>query len=75
MPYPLQQAHLLEVRAGVGQPLQGVGQVVVGAEVEAVGSQHAAHHGQQRLVLLRLDPKAKGPPNQNLLGLFSTWWK
>jgi len=53
-PHPLQQTHLLEVGAGVGQPLQRVRQVVVSAEVEAVGHQHVVDHGQEGLILLRL---------------------
>lgn len=54
MSHPLQQTHLLEVGAGVGQPLQCVCQVVVSAEVEAVCSQHIVNHGQESLILLRL---------------------
>lgn len=55
MSHPLQQTHLLEVRAGVCQPLQSVCQVVVSAEVEAVCSQHIVNHGQESLILLRLE--------------------
>ena len=57
--HPLQQTHLLEVGAGVGEPLQCVCQVVVGAEVEAVCSQHIINHGQEGLVLLRLEEERK----------------
>lgn len=53
--HPLQQAHLLEVRAGVGQSLQRMGQVKVSAEVEAICTQHIVNHGQKRLILLRLE--------------------
>lgn len=54
MSHPLQQAHLVEVRAGVGQPLQSVCQVVVSAEVEAVRHQYVVYHGQEGLILLSL---------------------
>ncbi len=57
--HPLQQTHLVEVGAGVGQPLQSVCQVKVSAEVEAVCTQHAVNHGQESLVLLRLGEKRK----------------
>lgn len=59
MSHPLQQTHLLEVGAGVGQPLQCVCQVVVSAEVEAVCSQHIVNHGQESLILLRLKEERK----------------
>lgn len=52
--YSLEQAHLLEVGAGVGEALLCVRQVVVGAEVEAVGVQDVVDHGQERLVVLHL---------------------
>lgn len=61
-PHPLQQAHLLEVGAGVGQPLQCVCQVIVSAEVEAVCSQHIVNHGQEGLILLRLKEDRKKQP-------------
>lgn len=57
--HPLQQAHLLEVGAGVGQSLQSVRQVKVGAEVEAVCSQHIVEHGQESLILLRLEEEGE----------------
>lgn len=57
--HPLQQTHFLEVRAGVGQPLQSVCQVIVSAEVEAICSQHIVKHGQESLVLLRLEEERK----------------
>lgn len=57
--HPLQQAHLLEVWAGVGQSLQSVGQVKVGAEVEAICIQHIVNHGQESLILLRLEGEKK----------------
>lgn len=52
--YPLQQTHLLEVRAGVGESLQGMCEVKVSAEVESICAQHIVDHGQESLVLLRL---------------------
>lgn len=55
--HPLEQTAVLEVGAGVAQALEGVRQVVVGAEVETVRVQHVAHHGQEGLVLLRLKEK------------------
>lgn len=57
--HPLQQAHLLEVRAGVGQSLQRVGQVKVSAEVEAICTQHIVNHGQKCLILLGLEGEGK----------------
>lgn len=57
--HPLQQTHLLEVRAGVGQPLQSVRQIIVSAEVKAVCSQHIVNHGQEGLILLRLEEERK----------------
>lgn len=57
--HPLQQAHLLEVRAGVGQSLQSMGQVKVSAEVEAICIQHIVNHGQECLILLRLERERK----------------
>lgn len=57
--HPLQQTHLLEVRAGVGQPLQSVCQIIVCAEVKAVCSQHIVNHGQEGLILLRLEEERK----------------
>lgn len=53
--HPLKQTHLLEVGAGVGEPLQRVRQVEVGAEVEAVRGQHVVQHREEGLILLRLD--------------------
>lgn len=57
--HPLQQAHLLEVGAGVGQSLQSMGQVKVSAEVEAICIQHIVNHGQECLILLRLERERK----------------
>lgn len=57
--HPLQQTHLLEVRAGVGQSLQSVCQIIVGAEVKAVCGQHIVNHGQEGLILLRLEEERK----------------
>lgn len=54
MSHSLEQAHLLEVGAGVGEALLCVRQVVVGAEVEAVRVQDVVDHGQERLVVLHL---------------------
>jgi len=63
--YPLQQAHLLELGAGVGQPLQAVGQVVVGGKVESVRLKHVVDHGQEGLVVLHL-----GQRNDMLFDVF-----
>lgn len=57
--HPLQQAHLLEVWAGVGQSLQSMGQVKVSAEVEAICIQHIVNHGHESLILLRLEGEKK----------------
>lgn len=59
MSHPLKQTHLLEIWACVGQPLQSVCQVVVSTEVEAVRSQHIVNHGQEGLILLRLEEERK----------------
>lgn len=53
--HPLEQAHLLEVGAGIGQPLKGVRQVIISAEVETVCRQHIIDHGQEGFILLRLE--------------------
>lgn len=58
--HPLKQTHFLEVRTGVAQSLQSVGQVIVSTEVEAICSQHIVHHGQESLILLRLEEKQTG---------------
>lgn len=57
--HPLEQAHLLEIWAGVGQSLQSMGQVKVSAEVEAICIQHIVNHGQESLILLRLEGEKK----------------
>lgn len=54
MSYPLQKAHLLKLRAGVGQALQSVGQIVVCCKVETVCMKHIVDHGQKGLVVLHL---------------------
>lgn len=57
--HPFQQTHLFEIRAGVSQPLKSVCQVVVSAEVEAIRHQHIVKHGQESLVLLRLEEESQ----------------
>lgn len=57
--HPLEQTHLLEIWAGVGQSLQSMGQVKVSAEVEAICIQHIVNHGQESLILLRLEGEKK----------------
>lgn len=52
--YPLQKAHLLKLRAGVGQALQSVGQVVVCCKVEAICMKNIVDHGQESLIVLHL---------------------
>lgn len=52
--YSLQKTHLLKLRAGVGETLQSVSQVVVCGKVETVCVEHAVDHGQERLVVLHL---------------------
>lgn len=52
--HPFQQAHLLELRAGVGKSLQSVGQVVVCSKVEAVCEQNTVDHGEEGFVVLHL---------------------
>lgn len=54
MPHSLQKAHLLKLRAGVGQALQCVRQVVVCCKVEAICMKHTVDHRQDRLVVLHL---------------------
>lgn len=51
---PLQEAHLLKLRAGVGESLQRVSQVVVCGEVETVRVKDAVDHGQEGFIVLHL---------------------
>ena len=53
--YSLEKAHLLEVWAGVGKSLLGVCEVVVSAEVKAIGVQHTVDHTEEHPVILRLE--------------------
>lgn len=53
-PYPLQEAHVLKLGAGVRQALQSVGEIVVCWKVEGICVKNIVDHGQEGLVVLHL---------------------
>lgn len=64
----------MELGAGVGQALQGVGQVVVRCKVEGFRVKHVVDHGQESLVVLHLKQRHGPAPEVRRVEAAASGW-